>query len=309
MAGAGDGGAGARRTHVVRQGETLSGIAQKNGLSWHALARANHILRPDELKVGTTLRIPALTGGSGPKSPLPPPPPLPGPPGGPLPPTASPRLGDLSMRYETSFRPGQEAQAAGVVSTGAGDPGGVSYGAYQLASSAKGGHQVQAFLRANGLPWAARFASKDPTRPAGDFAKTWHEVAAKEGMVFFLAQHACIERTHYAPVVNYVRKATGLDTATRSRPVQNAIWSASVQHGQAPRIIAEAVRRVGPPPEGGDPKQYDRSLIDTIYDVRSDYTEGRIAIGLHPIHLNPTVVKILDQRYASERREALEQVK
>ncbi len=178
-------GAGASRTHVVRPGETLSSIAQKNGLSWHALARANHILRPDELRAGTTLRIPAPMGGSVPKSPLPPPPPLPGPPGGPLPPTASPRLGDLSMRYETSFRPGQEAEAAGVVSTGVSDPGGVSYGAYQLASSAKGGHQVQAFLCANGLPWAARFASKDPTTAAGDFAKTWHEVAGKEGMVFF----------------------------------------------------------------------------------------------------------------------------
>ena len=302
-------GAGASRTHVVRPGETLSSIAQKNGLSWHALARANHILRPDELRAGTTLRIPAPMGGSVPKSPLPPPPPLPGPPGGPLPPTASPRLGDLSMRYETSFRPGQEAEAAGVVSTGVGDPGGVSYGAYQLASSAKGGHQVQAFLCANGLPWAARFASKDPTTAAGDFAKTWHEVAGKEGMVFFLAQHAYIERTHYAPVVNYVRKATGLDIAGRSRPVQNAVWSASVQHGQAPRIIAEAVRRIGPPPEGGDARQYDRSLINAIYDVRSEYTGGRIAIGHHPIHLNPTVVKVLDQRYTNERREALEQVK
>ena len=307
MAGNEGGGTVAGRTYMVRPGDTLSGIAQKSGLSLHALARADNIHRPDELRAGTTLQIPSPMGGhSGSKLP---PPSLPGPPGGPLPPALSPRLGDLSMRYETSFRPGQEAQAAAVVSTGSGDPGGVSYGAYQLASSAKGGHQVQAFLRANGLPWSTSFAGKDPTIPAGEFTKTWQEVAAKEAMILFEAQHGYIERTHYAPVVNYVKKATGLDISSRSRAVQNAVWSASVQHGQAPRIIAEAVRRVGLPPSDGDAKQYDRSLIDAIYNVRSQYTGGHFAVGKHPVHLNPTVVKVLDQRYASERREAIAQVR
>ena len=80
---------------------------------------------------------------------------------------------------------------------------------------------------------------------------------------------------------------------------------APVQHGQTPCIIAEAVRRLGPPPQGDDEKQYDRHLINTIYDVRSEYTGGRIAIGRHPVHLNPTVAKVLDQRYSSERREVL----
>jgi hypothetical protein len=47
------------------------------------------------------------------------------------------RLGNLSMKYETSARPGQEAKAAARVSTGKGDAGGVSYGAYQLSSTYK----------------------------------------------------------------------------------------------------------------------------------------------------------------------------
>lgn len=302
------GSAGAGRTHLVRPGETLSGIAHKNGLSWRELAHANRIQRPDELRAGATLRIPSARHGR--TTPAPPtPPPLPAQPGGPVPRPASPRLGDLSMRFETSFRPGQEAQAAAVVSTGVGDPGGVSYGAYQLASSAKGGRQVQAFLRADGLGWAPAFTSKDPTIPNGDFAKAWRQVAAADALVFFEAQHAYIQRSHYAPVVNYVRKATGLDLTSRSRPVQNAVWSASVQHGQAPRIIAEAVHRVGPPLDEDDAKSYDRSLINAIYDVRSEYTGGRFAVGAHPIHLNLAVSKVLDQRYSSERREALAQVR
>lgn len=305
---AGESRARAGRRHVVRAGETLSGIARANGLNWHELALANHITRPDELRAGATLHIPPAGGGR-PKPAAPAPPPLPAPPGGPVPRPASPRLGDLSMRFETSFRPGQESQAAGVVSTGVGDPGGVSYGAYQLASSVKGGRQVQAFLRADGLRWAPAFIGKDPTTPHGDFAKSWHEIAAANGSTFFEAQHAYIERTHYAPVVNYVRKATGLDITSRSRSVQNAVWSASVQHGQAPRLIVEAVHRVGLPPPEGDPKSYDHALIDAVYDVRSEYTGGRFAVGSHPLHLNPAVTKVLDLRYSSERREALAQVK
>ena len=53
------------------------------------------------------------------------------------------RLGNLSMKYETGFKPGQEAKACGVVSTGLigsgrADPGGKSYGAYQLSSTPQG---------------------------------------------------------------------------------------------------------------------------------------------------------------------------
>ena len=73
------------------------------------------------------------------------------------------------MRFETGFRPGQEAQAAATVSSSQGDAGGISYGAYQLASSPKGGQQVQSFLANDGTPWAARFAGLDPTTNDGPF--------------------------------------------------------------------------------------------------------------------------------------------
>ena len=53
------------QVHVVRVGETLSGIAGQFHLSTAALVQANRITNPDRVYVGTRLTIPALgSGGS-----------------------------------------------------------------------------------------------------------------------------------------------------------------------------------------------------------------------------------------------------
>lgn len=285
----------APRLHVVRSGETLSGIAHHYGTDWHSLARANHISDPTELRVGTALRLPASTTAKPTHQAAPTPPAKPSTdPAAPRAP-GSIHLGDLSMRFETGYRPGQEAKAAGVVSNGAGDKGGVSYGAFQLASSAKGGHQVQAFLKAEGAPWAAAFGGKDPTTHSGAFAAQWKQTATQEPDKFFAAQHSYIERTHYQPVADHVQAATGLDISSRSPTVQNAVWSMSVQHGKAASLVDDAVRQAGP--QGNQSNtEYDRKLVNALYDVRNDYVD---AIG------QPN----LKARYAQERQEALQQLR
>jgi LysM repeat protein len=50
-------------THVVRRGETLSGIAVRYETSVGALARANHLRNPNFIVAGTSLKVP---GGSAP---------------------------------------------------------------------------------------------------------------------------------------------------------------------------------------------------------------------------------------------------
>ncbi|MCO5190629.1 MAG: LysM peptidoglycan-binding domain-containing protein, partial [Anaerolineae bacterium] len=45
-------------THVVQRGETLSGIADDYGVSWQAIAQANHIKNPNKIYAGQTLIIP-----------------------------------------------------------------------------------------------------------------------------------------------------------------------------------------------------------------------------------------------------------
>lgn len=55
-------GPSAPREHVVRPGETLSGIAGKLGVDWRALARLNGLTDPDRLAVGAVLKIEAQGG-------------------------------------------------------------------------------------------------------------------------------------------------------------------------------------------------------------------------------------------------------
>ena len=206
------------------------------------------------------------------------------------------RLGNLSMKYETGFRPGQEAKACGVVSTGLigsgrADPGGKSYGAYQLSSTPQAGQQVLAFLRADGKPWADRFVGADPMR-AGKFEAAWKAVAAAQAEAFFTAQHDYIKRTHFSAVVAKVRKLTRVDCSERGPGVCDVIWSMSVQHGRAAQLIVatvEALRDRFPLTDPG----YDRALINALYDRREAFVR---ALGL---------TQLIAGRYVPERRDAL----
>jgi type VI secretion system secreted protein VgrG len=182
----------------------------------------------------------------------------------------APRLGNLSMKYETSARPGQEARAAARVSTGEGDKGGVSYGAYQLASK-KG--QPQKFLEREGARWADRFKGLDPTSRGGDYGKTWQAIAREEPEAFFEAQHAYIQRTHYDPVVARVLKRTGVDIARQPQAIRDAAWSAAVHHGRdgATAILSDGINNAKRLAAPGSP-DFNIAALDLIYDRRGGYT-------------------------------------
>lgn len=53
---------GGSRIYVVRQGDTLSGIAARQGTGWVALARLNGLADPDRLAVGQQIRLPGSGG-------------------------------------------------------------------------------------------------------------------------------------------------------------------------------------------------------------------------------------------------------
>ncbi|MBW8754832.1 MAG: hypothetical protein JF595_11905 [Sphingomonadales bacterium] len=99
----------------------------------------------------------------------------------------SPRLGALSERFESGGR------GPGAVSSGKGDPGGVSYGIWQLSSRAC---TAAAFVAAEGARWRADFAGAAPGTSA--FTAAWQAIATQEPSAFAEAQHMFIERTHYA---------------------------------------------------------------------------------------------------------------
>jgi type VI secretion system secreted protein VgrG len=193
----------------------------------------------------------------------------------PVPAPAKVRLGDLSMQYETGYGPGKEAKAVARVSTGKHDRGGVSYGAYQLASE-KG--QPQKFLLREGAPWSGRFNDLNPAERGGAFEKIWKAVAAEDPRAFFDAQHAYIQRTHYDPVVANVRKRTGVDINRLPQAIRDAAWSAAVNHSGdgATIILSDGINNAKRLAAPSSP-DFNIAALDLIYDRRTGYVKKNVA--------------------------------
>jgi murein DD-endopeptidase MepM/ murein hydrolase activator NlpD len=234
-------------TVTIRSGDTLGAIASRLGVSVKDLAAANGIQDVNHIKVGQVLKVPAAAAPAPPPPPPPSPPPPPPPPS-PPPPVSGHELGKLSAKFETGGR------GAGTVSGGVGDPGGVSYGSYQLASKL---HRPEEFLAAEGKPFAAEFAGGKSGTPA--FSTVWKAIALREPATFQTAQHAYIKRTHYDVQVAKVLAATGVDLNARGDAVRDATWSTAVQHGPTTDVIVKALA-------GGKPD--DRTLLNAIYAER-----------------------------------------
>src|SRR5215211_8493937 len=114
-------------TYTVKPGDTLSKIAMRNGVSLAQLLQANpQISNPNNIKVGDIINVP--NGAVTTENTKPLPANVPTAAAGALGKALADALGALSAKYETGGR------GPGTVSTGAGDPGGVSYGSYQMAT-------------------------------------------------------------------------------------------------------------------------------------------------------------------------------
>ncbi len=201
------------------------------------------------------------------------------------------RLGSLSERYESG------GHGTGTVSNGLRDPGGVSYGLYQLASRTG---TVAEFVRGEGARWAGDFAGKRPGSPA--FTAAWQAVAVRDGAAFGAAQHAFIERTHYRPAVAGVLRQTGLDLDARADAVRDACWSVAVQHGAAVTILCRAVRAADAGLPRGD-RRYDRALVEAIYVARADQVR-KVAATAAPGN-RQTLLNVVAKRYPAELAAAL----
>lgn len=114
------------------------------------------------------------------------------------------RIGAIAERFESGGR------GPGTVSSGAGDPGGISYGTYQLASRTG---TLGRFLSAEGARWAAELATGGKPGSAG-FSAVWKAIARRDRAAFGAAQHGFIARTHYAPAIR--RHARGCQCSRSS---------------------------------------------------------------------------------------------
>lgn len=165
---------------------------------------------------GTTPPPPA---GAGPSTPPP------AVPSGPV--TKYEGLGSISQKYESGRK------GVHTVSSGRDDPGGVSYGAHQLAS--RTGSMARYLASAEGRQYASQFAGLQPgTEP---FNQRYRQVASSDPQGFAASQKAFITRTHFDPVSKH---AANLGWSVADPRIQEALYSMGVQHGGARKIVSRA---------------------------------------------------------------------
>ena len=174
-----------------------------------------------------------------------------GKPSTPAPEAYSGELGGISKKYESG------KLGAGAVSSGIGDPGGASYGTYQLASKAG---TLQKFLSSS--EYGNQFSGMSPG--SAEFNAKWKELAASDPN-FGKSQHDFIKKTHYDPAI---KKAQELGYNVDDPRVQEAVWSGSVQHGGINKILSRASA------SEGFSNMSAEDQVKSFYETRSQYTDA-----------------------------------
>lgn len=271
-------------TYKVKTGDTLSKIAKRKGVTLAQLLKANPQLKanPNKIKVGDALIVPNGVSTAGTQ-------PLQTTSSGVLGTVIADTLGYLSAKYETGGR------GPGTVSTGSGDPGGVSYGSYQMATKTG---TVARFVTQPGFPWLLDFQNLKPG--TARFTAVWKRIAKKETAAFQKAQHEFIKKTHYDLLAAKILSDDGFNVDGRSRTLQDVVWSTSVQHGGASPIVHKALASLNVSPRNPD---FDERLIQAIYAERGrKRPDGKLAYFSKS---SPGVQAGVAKRFKNEERDAL----
>lgn len=199
-------------------------------------------------------------------------------------------LGSLSAKYESGNR------KSGTVSSGKGDPGGVSYGSYQLASK---------------VGTAQRFADQyypvwfHGTKPGSEeFSALWKKLAAEREPELAAYEHLFIADTHYQPFADRMRKELHFDIDAHSNALRDVAWSTAVQHGAGNKIFQRALQ-----------KAIDDNRLDQLSDaeiIRLVYAErGRVnpdGKSAYFSRSSPQVQESVRKRFKNEQQDALQKL-
>ncbi|ECC8923458.1 hypothetical protein DUQ00_10230 [Salmonella bongori] len=172
-------------------------------------------------------------------------------------------IGALSAHFESG------GKGVGVVSTGVGDAGGVSYGAHQIATKTG---TMSAFMSSpEAASFSGQFAGLTPGTPAFTAAYKQYTSSAQGAAAMDDAQNKFLQRTHYDPLVAKIKKDTGVDITKQSRAVQESVYATAMQYGPHSERVSKALAGAG---ISGDGQQDQAKMIDAIYQSKLDNVSG-----------------------------------
>lgn len=152
----------------------------------------------------------------------------------------SPELGSLSARYESRGNAG---------AIGYDRVGGWSYGTYQVAANTGSMENFMNFMNSN-YPdiynqLQAAGGAAAARQGTDTFKQTWRSIMS-DG-VGKEAQHAFGVNLYYVPAANRLQRLTGIDISTRSKTLQDVLWSSAIQHGDTggPNVFKRALESLG----------------------------------------------------------------
>ncbi|WP_157093224.1 hypothetical protein [Buttiauxella noackiae] len=164
-------------------------------------------------------------------------------------------LGTTSEHYESAGR------GPGVISTGRGDHGGVSYGCYQLSSNLG---VVQQYID------KSKFKSHFQGLQAGSeqFNNVWRNIANSSRKEFADEQFNFIKETHYDVQIIFLAKK-GIVIKNKRAAIHDMIWSTSVQYGPYNDVIYKATAGMS------FDSSSDAEIITAVQDYKYNHVESK----------------------------------
>ena len=184
-------------------------------------------------------------------------------------------IGELAEKYEVSGR------GPGFISNGdSWDPGGDSYGSYQLATKVG---TLQAYLKTS-LPFVSELNQfKIKSAP---FNAKWKAIAKEHAEEFKQSQFDFVRTISYDPCRRYANDVGISD----SLAINSCLFSTSNQSGGWKKILNAA---------GIQPFDDEATQVNKLYDARATYFKGlKLSAKLK--------AAIIEQRTVQERKDCLE---
>lgn len=198
-------------------------------------------------------------------------------------------LGVLSAKYESTGNPG-------IIANNPGDPGGKSYGAWQLASKRGSVDAFLIWLKGVNYDYYQQLTEakrKDGNVFGANFDKTWKQIAKNDRAGFLQVQHDYIKHAYYDVAAQKLKDKYRFDISTKSPALQNVLWSTAVQHGAngAVSIFAKVFKDVGK-------DSSDEQIITRVYDERQK-------VDIYFRNCSDEVKKSVYNRFLKEKADAL----